>query len=44
MAYVLEKASAKASATAVVEGLLKRLHCIIMELTSLNDTVDLMTP
>ena len=34
----------KSSATTVAEGLLKRLRYVIYELTSLNDSVDLMEP
>ena len=39
-----EEVSKKSPATTVAEGLLKRLRYGIYELTSLNDTVDLMTP
>ena len=39
----LEKVSKKSIANTVTEGLLKRLHYIIHELTSLNDSVDLIT-
>ena len=39
-----EMVSKKSPTTTVVEGLLKQLRYVIYELTSLNDSVDLMTP
>ena len=39
-----EKVSKKSSGTTVTEGLLKRLHYVIYELPSLNDTDDSVTP
>ena len=44
MLLELEEVSKKSPATAVAKGLLKRLRYVIYELTSLNDSVDLMTP